>query len=324
MNLARTAPPAAAPEGAERRRSDLRWAVARLLGRLSLPRRVWLVAAILIVPALGLRLFTSVYPFLATAWTSLTDESGYRAETTFIGLANYTALLDDRVVRQALLFTVVFAGVSTVLELVLGFALALLLNAAFKLRGLARAVALIPWAIPAIVSALGFRFIFADGFGMVPHLLGTVGLEVDWLTHPIAAKAAVIIANVWRTVPFVAFVILAGLQGVPQELYQAAKVDGAGWFRTIRSVVVPLVTPLVITMGIFMVIFQLGTFDTVLGMTGGGPGTATQVAPYLAYQEAFIGLEHGRASGIAMLLFLIVLGVGVAALRLFRRTEVQL
>ncbi|SRR5690606_34184783 len=310
--------------GAALRTVEWRWWIARLLGWLSLPRKVWLLAAVLIAPALLLRLFTSIYPFLATAWTSFTNDSAYQATAEFIGLENYTALLTDRVARQALLFTIAFAGVSTLLELVLGFALALLLNATFKLRGLARAVALIPWAIPAVVSALGFRFIFSDGFGIVPHLLGFVGIDIDWLTSPLPAQAAVIIANVWRNVPFIAFVILAGLQGVPAELYQAAKVDGAGWFRTMWSVVLPLVTPLLITMGVFMTIFQLGTFDTVFGMTGGGPGTATQVAPYLAYQEAFIGLEYGRASALAMLLFLIVLAVGVLALRWFRRTEVEL
>ncbi|MFC7546769.1 carbohydrate ABC transporter permease [Plantactinospora sp. GCM10030261] len=324
MALARTAPARRTRAGAPPTEARLRWAVTHLLGRLSLPRRVWLLAAVLIAPALLVRLFTSIYPFLSTVWLSLTDDSAYTAEPAFIGLGNYADLLGDSTVRGALLFTIVFAGVSTVLELVLGFALALLLNATFRLRGAARAVALIPWAIPAVVSALGFRFIFSEGFGIVPHLLGFVGVDIDWLTNPVAAKIAVILANVWRSVPFVAFVILAGLQGVPGELYQAAKVDGAGWLRTLWSVVVPLVTPLLITMGVFMVIFQLGTFDTVLGMTGGGPGSATQVAPYLAYQEAFIGLQYGRASAIAMLLFLIVLAVGVLALRSFRRSEVEL
>jgi multiple sugar transport system permease protein len=308
VEIVRPVPVRPTRTGTQEPTSAWRWGVARALGRLSLPRRVWILATVLIAPAILVRLFTSVYPFLATAWMSLTDDGAYTASPSFVGLRNYTDLLGDRIAREALVFTVVFAGVSTLLELVLGFALALLLNASFRLRGAARAAALIPWAIPAVVSALGFRFIFSDGFGIVPHLLGLVGVHIDWLTSPLPAKAAVIMANVWRSVPFVAFVILAGLQGVPVELYQAAKVDGAGWLRTLWSVVVPLVAPLLITMGVFMVIFQLGTFDTVYGMTGGGPGTATQVAPYLAYQEAFIGLQYGR----------------VLALRSFRRREVEL
>ena len=131
-------------------------------------------------------------------WLSLTDDSAYTAERSFVGLGNYVELLGDSTVRSALIFTVVFAAASTLLELVRGFALALLLNATFRLRGAARAVALIPWAIPAVVSALGFRFIFSDGFGIVPHLLGVVGVQVDWLTDPFFAKVAVILANVPR------------------------------------------------------------------------------------------------------------------------------
>lgn len=302
----------------------VRWAGADLLRFASMPRRVWLIAAVLLAPALAMRLFTSVYPFLQTVWLSFTDSSPMNLETQVVGLQNYRDLLSDPVTREAIWFTVVFALVSTVAELVLGLALALLLNATFRLRALARAVALVPWAIPAIVTALGFRFMFADGFGIIPDLLSHLGIHVEWLTTPVGAQAAVIAANVWRSVPFIALVILAGLQGIPPEVYQAAKVDGAGYLRTLRSIVVPLVAPLLVTMGVFMVIFQIGSFDIILGMTGGGPGTSTQVLSYLAYQEAFIGLNYGRASAMAMLLFALVVVVGLAALRLFRRVEVEL
>lgn len=308
---------------ADRSVSDVRWAVARALGHVRLPGRAVLLAALLIGPALLLRVVTSVYPFLETAWLSLTNASAYVAEDTFVGLANYQSLLADPVVRKALGFTLVFSLGSTVLEIVFGFALALLLNAEFRLRSLARALVLLPWAIPAIVSALGFRFMFSDGTGIIPHLLGVVGVDVAWLSEPVPAQMAVIAANVWRNVPFIAFIILAGLQGVPKELYEAARMDGAGWWRTTLQVVMPMVLPLLITMGIFMVIFQLGTFDTILGMTGGGPGSATQVAPYLAYQQAFIGLQYGKASATAMLLFFLVLAVGAFALAAFRRSEVE-
>lgn len=300
------------------------WLVARALGRLPSPRRLVLLALLLILPALVLRLFTSVYPFAVTAWLSLTDASPMNASDRFVGLANYAALLSDDVALQATAFTMVFALGSTALELVVGLALALLMNATFRLQGLTRALALIPWAIPAIVTALGFRFMLADGFGIVPDLMGKVGLHVEWLTSPLGAQAAVILVNTWRSVPFVALIILAGLQGIPGELYEAAQLDGAGFFKVLRSIVIPLVTPLLITMGIFMLIFQIGGFDVILGLTGGGPGTATQVLSYLTFQEAFIGLEYGRASAESMVLFALVLITGLAALVLFRRTEVEL
>lgn len=320
-----TTAPAPVPRRAvlEDTASTVRWAVARALGKVHVPRRVALLAALLIGPAIFMRVLTSVYPFIQTAWTSLTNASAYIPDESFIGLDNYVQALQDPTSRGALIFTVVFAVASTVLEIVFGFALALLLNAKFRLRSLARAVVLLPWAIPAIVSALGFRFMYSNGSGIIPHLLGMVGVEINWLTDPHAAQVAVILANVWRSVPFIAFVVLAGLQGVPKELYEAARMDGAGWWRTTVQIVMPLVMPLLITMGIFMVIFQLGTFDTILGMTGGGPGSATQVAPYLAYQQAFIGLQYGKASALAMLLFLVVLAIGAFALAAFRKSEVE-
>lgn len=301
-----------------------RWVVARALRFVVLPRRAWLIAGILLLPALAMRLFTSVYPFFQTVVMSFTDDSPFNPQSHWIGLENYRALLADPVAVQAVIFTVIFALLSTVAELVIGMALALLLNATFRLRGLMRAVVLIPWAIPAIVTALGFRFMFSNGFGIIPDLLSHLGVHVEWLTGPVAAQAAVIMTNVWRSAPFVALVILAGLQGIPVEVYQAAKVDGAGYLRTIWSIVIPLVTPLLVTMGVFMLVFQVGGFDVILGMTGGGPGTSTQVLSYLAYQEAFVGLQYGRASAMAMLLFVMVLIVGLAATRLFRRTEVEL
>lgn len=315
--------PAAAEATIIEPRFSLRWAIARALRWVRLPRHIALLAAVLIAPALLLRLFTSIYPFFATAWTSLTNASAYNADPVFVGLANYVAIFSDPAARSALVFTIVFAVASTVLELIFGFTLALLLNSAFHLRGLARAIVLLPWAIPAIVSALGFRFIFSDGAGLVPTFLAWFGVNIDWLTDPFWAQVAVILANVWRSVPFIAFVVLAGLQGVPEELHEAARVDGAAWLRIQLQIVLPLVAPLLITMGVFMVIFQIGTFDTVLGMTGGGPGNATQVIPYLAYQDAFINLNYGRSSALAMILFLIVLAVGVIALQRFRRAEVE-
>ena len=271
-----------------------------------------------------MRLFTSVYPFVQTVILSFTDDSPLNPTRHWVGLANFKDALTDPVVTQAAMFTVVFAVVSTIAELVIGLALALLLNSAFRLRSLARALVLIPWAIPAIVTALGFRFMFSDGFGIIPHLLAPLGVHIDWLSSPGGARAAVIATNVWRSAPFVALIVLAGLQGIPVEVYQAAKVDGAGYLRTVWSIVLPIVTPLLVTMGVFMLIFQVGGFDIILGMTGGGPGTATQVLSYEAYQQAFIGLQYGKAAALAMLLFGVVLAIGVAATRLFHRTEVEL
>jgi multiple sugar transport system permease protein len=305
------------------RRFSLMWPIARLLGHVRLPRSILVLALILLAPALILRVVTSVYPFIATAWTSLTNSSAYVQATQFVGLENYAKVLDDPSGQSALIFTVVFAVVSTILQVVFGFILALLLNTKFRFQNFTRAVVLLPWAIPAIVTALGFRFMFADDSGIIAVAFSTLGLSVDWLSDPFGAQVAVIIANVWRNIPFIAFVVLAGLQGVPHELIEAARVDGATRLRITMQILVPLMMPLLITMGTFMVIFQMGSFDIILGMTGGGPGSATQVAPYLAYQAAFISLNYGESAAISMLLFLIILGVGVLALVRFRKSQVE-
>lgn len=316
-------PAPAGPALPGERRAPVRWGIARLLRFAPTPKSVLFLALILIGPALLLRTITSLYPFLATAWTSLTDSSPYRPEVSFIGLDNYVSILSAPSSIGALTFTVVFAVVSTLLQVVFGFALALLLNTKFRFRNLTRAVVLLPWAIPAIVTALGFRFMFSDGSGIIPAVLSLVGLDINWLSDPTAAQAAVIIANVWRNIPYIAFVVLAGLQGVPDELIEAARVDGAGRFRITMQILVPLMMPLLITMGTFMVIFQLGSFDIILGMTGGGPGSATQVLPYLAYQSAFIALNYGESAAISMILFLVILAVGVLALSRFRKAKVE-
>ena len=291
-------------------------------------RRVWrspgLLALAFIAPALLLRMFTAVYPFLATAYLSFTDASALQPRASFVGLENYVLLTTDVVLHQSIVFTGLFVAGSTALELVFGFLVALLLNASFRLRQVARTSNLIPWVIPAIVTALGFRFMFDTQFGIIPDLLGRVGIQVNWLTEPGPARVATIVANVWRSTPFVALIILAGLQGIPAELYEAARVDGAGRLRVLWQVVIPLVMPLLVTMGIFLLVWQLGAFDIILGMTGGGPGTSTTVLSYLVYQQAFIGLSFGYASAIAMVLFVFVLLVGGLALALFRRMEVSL
>jgi multiple sugar transport system permease protein len=287
-------------------------------------QRSFVLALLFIAPALVLRLFTSVYPFLSTAHMSLTDASLLTPVPQFVGLDNYVRLSNDAVLRESVSFTVLFVVGSTVIELVLGLLIALLLTARIKVRSLGRSVNLIPWAIPAIVAALGFRFMFDADFGIIPDLLGRVGVHIEWLTNSSGARAATIIANVWRSTPFVALILLAGLQGIPKELYEAARVDGASPVRILWRIVIPLVTPLLVTMGVFLLIWQLGTFDIILGMTGGGPGSSTTVLSYLAYQQAFVGLEFGYASAIAIVLFFFVLLAGILALVLFRRTEVHL
>jgi multiple sugar transport system permease protein len=270
-----------------------------------------------------LRLFTSIYPFFRTFYFAFTNYNPAFPPLEFTGFANFARMANDMAISSSVGFTVIFVLLSTLLQLFFGVLVALLLNAAFRGRSIARAVNLIPWAIPMVVAAMGFRWMFDADYGIITALTYRLtGLEIPWLTTSIGAKAAVIIANVWKSTPFLALVFLAALQGVPVEFYEAARVDGANRFQTFYKITLPLILSQVVTIGLFMIVWQLASFDLIYTMTGGGPGFATSVLAYSIYQAAFGGLNFGYASAISLVLFLLVFIMGGLGLLLFRRTEV--
>lgn len=284
----------------------------------------YMAVLLLLLPALGLRLFTSVYPFFRTFYFAFTNYNPAFPPLEFIGFANFVRMSGDLSVTSSLSFSVVFVLISTILQLIFGVLVALLLNTAFRGRSITRAVNLIPWAIPMVVAAMGFRWMFDGEYGLITDLTYRLtGLTIPWLTTSLGAKAAVIIANVWKSTPFLALILLAALQGVPQELYEAARVDGAGRLQTFFKITLPLILSQVVTIGLFMIVWQLAAFDLIYTMTGGGPGYATSVLAYNIYQAAFGGLNFGYASAISLVLFVLVFIMGGLGLLLFRRVEVQ-
>jgi multiple sugar transport system permease protein len=227
-------------------------------------------------------------------------------------------------VSSSISFTIVFVVASTLLQLMFGVLVASLLNARFRGRGLVRAVNLIPWAIPMVVAAMGFRWMFDTDYGIITDLtIRLTGLDIPWLTTSLGSKAAVILANVWKSTPFLSLVFLAALQGVPAELYEAARVDGATAAQSFFKITLPLILSQVVTIGLFMVVWQLASFDLIYTMTGGGPGFATSVLAYNIYQAAFGGLNFGYASAISLVLFVLVFIMGGIGLMIFRKTEVS-
>ena len=284
----------------------------------------YIAVILLILPALGLRLFTSVYPFFRTFYFAFTNYNPAFPQLEFIGFDNFIRMRNDLAVTSSLSFTIVFVLISTILQLIFGVLVALLLNAAFRGRSITRAVNLIPWAIPMVVAAMAFRWMFDSEYGLITDLTYRLtGLTIPWLTTSLGAKGAVIIANVWKSTPFLALVFLAALQGVPRELYEAARVDGAGRMQTFFKITLPLILSQVVTIGLFMIVWQLAAFDLIYTMTGGGPGYATSVLAYNIYQAAFGGLNFGYASAISLVLFMLVFIMGGLGLLLFRRVEVQ-
>jgi multiple sugar transport system permease protein len=286
-------------------------------------RRRYLLFLLLIAPAFLLRLTTAAYPILQTIYLSFTDLNLIKNTHAFVGLQNYVAVANDYGVRGALHFTIMLVVGSTILDLAVGMLVALLLNASFRGTRFARTINLIPWAIPTIVAGYAFRWLLDDQFGLIPYWVNQIsGAHLVAFISPISAQAAVILVYVWKDAPFMAFVFLAGLQGVPMDVYEAAKVDGAnGWHRFWR-ITLPLVMPLAITMGLFRLVWSLGGFDLVYGLTQGGPGVATSVLALQVFREGIMFFKFGFASAISVILLIIVAIVGGIGLWLFRKTEV--
>ncbi len=290
--------------------------------RLTLRQRYYVIAVFLLIPAVLLRIFTTVYPLIQTISYSTQKINPAFPPPSYIGLGNFQRLAADPVVQASLSFTVEFVVASTLCQIILGLAVAHLLNAPFRLRGLARTVSLIPWAIPMIIVALGFRWMFDGQFGMIPDLLRRIfGLNIQWLIDPNNAKLAVVLVNIWKSTPFVALVLLAGLQGIGRDLYEAARVDGASFWQSLRFITVPMLMPIIVTISMFMLVWQLAVFDLPFAMTGGGPGYATTVLAQKIYQE-ITNLNYGYAAAISILLVGIVAIIGLIGLFLFRRFEV--
>lgn len=285
-------------------------------------RRLILLGYALVAPAVLWRLAVAVYPFLTTIYQSLTNTSPLAGTARFVGLNNFVRMVHDPVILQSLSFTLIFTVTSTILQLVYALAIALLLNTKFRGRGLVRAVNLLPWAMPLIVIATASQWMFNNQYGMIDDLIARVlPFRPIWLADPTLARLVVILLDVWKNAPWASIIILAGLQNVPGELYEAARVDGASAWRTLRSVILPLLAPLIFTLLIFISTARVLSFDLVYGLTQGGPGSSTTLLSYQIYQLAFTGLYYGYGSAIAVFAFLIVLFLCLIFFWFMRRSE---
>jgi multiple sugar transport system permease protein len=241
-----------------------------------------------------------------------------------VGLQNYRDMFSDFGVRGALGFTVMYVVYTALLDIIVGMLVALLLNTAFRGRTIVRTLTLIPWAVPTIVAGYTFRWLLDDQFGLIPQWITQLtGFRPVVFTSPTAARIVVILVQVWKDAPFIAIVLLAGLQGMPQDLYEAARVDGANAWQRFWRITVPLLLPLLITMGMFRTVWSLANFDLVYGLTFGGPGVATSVLSLRIFQEGILFFKFGFASALSVVLLLLVALIGVAGLWLFRKTDVS-
>jgi ABC-type sugar transport system permease subunit len=226
----------------------------------------------------------------------------------FVGLSNFAQLLGSARFREALAHTLFFTVVSVALEMALGLGLALALHRRFRGRGAVRAAVLVPWALPTVVAAILFRFLFDPQAGIAAALLASTGV-VDrsfvWFIHAGAAWVPVIAADVWKTTPFVALLLLAGLQAIPESLYEAAAVDGACTFEILRHITLPMLRPTVAVALLFRSLDALRVFDLVYVLTGGGPGTATEPLALLTFDTLLGNLRFGLGAALSMLVFVL-------------------
>ncbi|HUK41330.1 MAG TPA: sugar ABC transporter permease [Candidatus Acidoferrales bacterium] len=225
----------------------------------------------------------------------------------FVGWENYRDLTTDPVALGSLGTSLVFVAVTTPIEILLGLAMAMVLNESFRGRGWLRAVVLIPWAVPTVVSSQMWRFIFNDRYGLFNFLLFGDDTQRYWapLAEPYLALSSIMVADIWKTSSFAALIILAGLQGIPRELYESASIDGATAWQKFRHITVPLLKPALLLALVFRTIDALKVFDLVFVMTQGGPADTTNVLQFYGYKKSFAEGMIGYGSAIAVVVFLI-------------------
>ncbi|WP_434694081.1 carbohydrate ABC transporter permease [Hungatella sp. SB206] len=276
---------------------------------------------LMILPVIIIRCLTTLYPVLMTFINSFRDLHIIGGGTgAFAGLKNYAKLLSDEKIASSMQFTILFTIISMTFHIVLGVILAMMLNMKFKGKKFLRTIVLIPWAMPMIVAGRAARWGFNGTYGFVNDLIGRLvsGFHYDWLIHVDAARLAVIIVDLWKDIPFFAILVLASLQFVSADIYEAAKIDGAGAVKSFFYITIPSILKTVMTISIFFTMWRITSFELVYAMTSGGPYDGTSVLSYRILIEAFNNLNLGYASAIAVVLFLIMLvltGINLFAIK---------
>lgn len=278
---------------------------------------------LMVAPALLCILLIAIYPVFRTFSLSLTDmKMQFPNMAKYIGLDNYISLLQNDRFWSATYNTLFFTVVSVALELVIGFVMALIMNMPFKGRGLVRAAVLVPWAVPTTISATMWKFMYHDQFGVINDILfrmGFIDQYQSWLGSTSSALWCAIIADVWKTAPFMGLLLLAGLQTIPAELYEAATVDGASKVKQFFRVTLPLVMPTMLVALIFRTLDAFRVFDLIFVLTGGGPGNSTETLSMYAYTTLFRNLNFGMGSAIAVLIFIFVFLISLVYIHLLSR-----
>lgn len=292
----------------------------RFLDTLTIDTRDRIFALACFLPSVFFILGLIFYPFVYTVFLSFQRRQLFSREGTFVGFDNYTALLSSTEFWESLANGIVFSGGTIFLQLVLGIALALLLNQQFFGRNAFRGLLLFPYLVPSVVGIIAIRWMLNDLYGIVNYWLQSLGLidqALPWLGHPHLAMASLISINTWMFYPFVMLCVLARLQSIPTDLYEAATIDGAGPIAKFWYVTLPQLRGTIAVVLIVRTLWMFNKFDTVWLATQGGPFGSTQTLPVYAYIEAFNLYEIGRGAAIGVLMSFVLLIVFLIYQRMF-------
>lgn len=282
---------------------------------------------LLVIPALIVLSLVFIYPIARAFWLSLfTENLGTQLQPVFSGLTNYSRMLGDGRFWQSMGNTAIFTVISVFLELILGLGIALVLNQSFRGRGIVRTIAIIPWALPTAVMGLGWAWIFNDQYGVINDLLqrlGAIEIGINWLGSPTLAMVALIVADVWKTTPFISIILLAGLQSIPQDLYEAHAMDGANSWQSFYQITLPLLLPQILIALLFRFAQAFGIFDLVQVMTGGGPAGATETVSIYIYATVMRYLDFGYGAALIVVTFLLLIIVVAITSLLLKKLRVS-
>lgn len=274
----------------------------------------------LILPSFLILGSVALYPIFRNLVLSFMEQG------KFIGINNFLLLFQDERFRSAILNTALFCLISVSLELILGLIFALVLHQKFFGRGIARAVSFLPWALPTAVMAVAWKWIFNDTYGVFNDILLKLHIikePLAWLGRPGLAFFCIILAEVWKCTPFVTIILLAGLQSIPSELYEAISVDGAKSWQKFKLITLPLLKPMLLVVLIFRSIQALGVFDSIWVLTGGGPASSTEPISLYIYDTVFRYLKFNYASAMVSLSFVFSLFFALMIYLTLRRRQIE-
>jgi len=289
-----------------------------------LDRRNHLLGAMLIAPTILIFCAVIVYPLVSALYLSLFRIATPTLTGAWVGFSNYTELLGSGIFWRGLRANLVWTAGTLVLQIVFGVLAALMLHQNMLFRSLARALILFPYFISTVVAVLVWRWLFNDLYGILNHLLllaGLIDMPVDWLGSMPNAMISLVLVGAWKYFPFVVIAVLARLQTIPETLYEAASIDGAGPLARFWDVTLPQLRSVLVIVILLRAIWDFKEFDLIFLLTGGGPIDSTQTLPLLVYQEAFSMQDMGRASAVAVLMMAVMLVFMTAYFRSYGRQE---